>query len=454
MSHEKPVWPEAGSKGGIRREPASHDPGSGVSPPGWMKSGILYSLYPRSFTREGTFDAARSGLAAIRNDLGADAIWLLPIHPIGALGRKGTLGSPYAILDYYTVNREYGSAADFRRFVADAHELGLRVLIDLVINHAACDHPLAVKGSTAFRRDHRGRPTRRYHDWTDVIDWNYADPRVEPHILGAVEQWAGEFGVDGFRCDVAGMVPRETWMRIRETLLRVRPEHYLLAEWDDPELHRIAFHGTYDWSLFRAMCRAVRGDFPAFRLAELLAERATRFPVGADPLRFVENHDEERSVRRFGPSAAAVAVFTALAGGVWLIYNGQEAGARHRPSLFEREPIDWEDPAAESARRFHAGLADLHQRFRHFGPPEAVPTGTPADVAAYRRRGPDGRPLLVFMNLGRQTQPIPEANQGEIQEHALEFLSRARTGSDPFQIPGRSAAVFAPEGGEPLTDLF
>lgn len=438
------VFPEAGSHGGIRRDPRGTAPGVGVTPPAWMKSGVLYCLYPRSFTPEGTLDAARRGLTAIRHELRADAIWLLPIHPIGLLGRKGSLGSPYAIRDFYAVNPDYGDGRDLKRLIAEAHALGLRVLIDLVINHAACDHPLATPGSTAFHRDRRGRPTRRYRDWTDVIDWDYSDPAVASYLLGAIEQWAGEYEVDGFRCDVAGMVPRSMWAQVRETLLRVRPDHYLLAEWDDPELHRVAFHASYDWELFRRLRRAVGGRFPAFRLAELVADRSARFPEGAEPLRFVENHDERRAALQFGAACAAVTVFTALAGGVWLLYNGQEVGARHRPSLFEREPISWDLPGAAAARRFHAGLAELHQRFRSFGAAEALPTPYPREMAAYRRRGPSGGSLLVLLNLGGRALPMPESLRDEVTAHRLEFLSRARMGTDPFEVPGRSVALFAP----------
>lgn len=444
MTLKRHVWPETGSRGGIRRVPAGGDAGVGVAPPEWLKSGVLYCLYPRSFTPEGTLEAARPGLAAIRNELKADAVWLLPIHPIGRVGRKGRLGSPYAIRDYHAVNPEFGTGADLRRFVADAHALGLRVLIDLVINHAACDHPLAAPGSNAFHRDDRGRPTRRHADWTDVIDWNYEDPAVEPHLLSAIEQWAGDYQIDGFRCDVAGMVPRTMWARVRETLLRVRPDHYLLAEWEDPELHRVAFHGSYDWRYYRSLRRAVRGRFPAFRLAEILAARAAEYPAGAEPLRFVENHDEERCVRRLGASAAAATVFTGLSGGLWLIHNGQEVGARTRPSLFEREPILWDQPGAAGARRFQVGVAELHQRFRDFGPPEVIATAYPREMAAYRRWGHDGKPILVVLNLGREPRPVPGAVREEVARHSLEFLSRARMGSDPFVTPGRSAAVFAP----------
>jgi glycosidase len=141
---------------------------------------VLYSLYPRAFTPQGTLDAARARLPEIRA-LGADAVWLLPIHPIGLSHRKGSQGSPYAIRDYRAVHPDLGTEADLRRFVDDAHQLGLRVIIDLVINHAAWDHPLAEREPGVFVRDGLGRPARRVAGWQDVVDWNYDHPAVPEH---------------------------------------------------------------------------------------------------------------------------------------------------------------------------------------------------------------------------------------------------------------------------------
>lgn len=443
LKRDRKPWPEAGSHHGLRRDPRGTPPGAGIPAPDWIRGGVLYSLYPRAFTPQGTLDAARARLPEIRA-LGADAVWLLPIHPIGLSHRKGSQGSPYAIRDYRGVHPDLGTEADLRRFVDDAHQLGLRVIIDLVINHAAWDHPLAEREPGVFVRDGVGRPTRRVAGWQDVVDWNYEHPAVPEHLLEAIGHWVGDVGIDGYRCDVAGMVPGWFWARVRERLLALKPDHYLLAEWDDPELHRVAFHSTYDWGLFRRLKALARNRFPAARLAHVLAERHAGFPPGAEPLRFVENHDEGPSTRRFGPLCAALNVFVALSGGIWLLYNGQEVGQRRRPSLFEREPIDWRRPGAAEGRLFHGGLARLHQRFRGFGVPEPLELGGP-DRAGYRRRGPGGESLIVLMNAGRTPARLPDALLKEIETAGLVCLSRARMGPNVTGLaPARSALVYAP----------
>lgn len=444
LKRHRTTWPEQGSRDGLRRAPAGSPPGEGFPAPEWIRGGVLYCLFPRAFTPEGTLEAARLRLPEIKA-LGADAVWLLPIHPIGAAHRKGSVGSPYAIRDYRAVHSDLGTEADLRRFVDDAHGLGLRVIIDLVINHAAWDHPLAEREPGVFVRDGLGRPTRRVAGWQDVVDWNYEHPAVAEYLLDAITHWVRDVGIDGYRCDVAGMVPRWFWARVRERLLTLKPDHYLLAEWDDPELHRVAFHSTYDWGLFRRMKALARRRFPAARLPHLMAAYHAGFPAGAEPLRFVENHDEGPSTRRFRALCAALNVFVALSGGIWLIHNGQEVGARHRPSLFERDPIDWRRPGADAALRFQRGLARLHQFFRGYGVPEPLELGAGADLAGYRRRGPGGERLLVLMNAGRRPAPLPPTVAAEIRDAGLVGLSRARMAPGQADvIPPRAALVFAP----------
>ena len=106
--------------------------------PEWSYSAVLYELNVRQLTPEGTFAAAMERLPFLRS-IGIDAIWLMPIYPIGIEGRKGSLGSYYSIRDYKGINEEFGTAEDFRNFVSRAHALGMKVLLDWVANHTARD---------------------------------------------------------------------------------------------------------------------------------------------------------------------------------------------------------------------------------------------------------------------------------------------------------------------------
>ena len=433
--------PEAGSRRGLRRERKGSPPGQGVPCPEWARGAVVYSVYPRAFSPAGDLEGVTARLPGIAA-LGARILWLLPIHPTGQVARKGPLGSPYAIRDYRSVNPEYGDAESLRRLVREAHRLGLRVILDLVLNHGAPDNVLGLAHPDWFRRDARGRPTRRVGGWWDVADWNFGAPGLAEALLDVVEYWVREFDVDGYRCDVAGMVPAEFWARARERLAALKPDHFLLAEWDDPALHRAAFHATYDWELYRALRAVARGARPALDLPGILARTSRQFPAGAERLRFVENHDECRAPRRFGSRTPAALAFTVLSGGMPLVYNGQEAGARWRPGLFDRDPIDWERPGAESTRRTLTSLLGLAAGFTSLRSAAPLAGGGTHRLAAFERRGPDGRRLVVAANFAGQFTGLPFGLRSAIEGLRLCWPPEGglSSGSIPRLAPGAGVA--------------
>ena len=105
--------------------------------------------------------------------MGVDIVWFLPIHPIGKKNRKGPLGSPYSIADYRDVNPEYGTKKDFADLISAAHNLGLKIMIDVVLNHTAHDSILATTHPSWFLVDKQGKPITKNPSWSDVIDLNY-----------------------------------------------------------------------------------------------------------------------------------------------------------------------------------------------------------------------------------------------------------------------------------------
>ncbi len=252
-----PEPPEHGSEHGIHLHEGRFCDAVALAPPQWALRGALYSIYPRAFSPEGTLAAIVPRLGRIA-ELGASALWLLPIHPIGVEARKGTRGSPYAVRDYRAVDPALGTLDDLRRLVDAAHERGLKVIIDFVANHAAPDHVLAGEHPEWLARDGRGRATRRVAEWTDVVDWRFDAEGAAEYLAESAAYWVREAGIDGYRCDVAGMVPRALWGEVHRRLAAIRPDHFLLAEWQDPELHTIAFHASYDWALYRAVRDTVR----------------------------------------------------------------------------------------------------------------------------------------------------------------------------------------------------
>ncbi len=324
---------------------------------------VIYEVYVRSHSAGGDFTGVTVDLPRIRA-MGADVVWLMPIHPIGVARRKGSLGSPYAIVDYRAVNPEYGAPDDFVMLLNRAHELGLRVMIDVVFNHTAADARLLDEHPEWYHRDAEGRPATTVPEWSDVIDLSYDDPALWDYLIETLQYWVG-LGVDGFRCDVASLVPVAFWVRARQAIAQVKPGVIWLAEsvhisfirgrrrhglraHSDGELYR-AFDLTYDYDIFPQWEAAVAdaGAVPAY--LELLHFQDGIYPENYVKLRYVENHDQPRIMGRTAePQALAWTAQAAFNKGALLLYAGQEAGAAVTPSLFEREPVRWGDYRLQS----------------------------------------------------------------------------------------------------------
>ena len=240
-----------------------------LSHPEWARSASIYQINQRQFTPEGTFRAAEAHLPRLR-DFGVDIVWLMPVNPIGERNRKGDLGSPYAVKDYYAVNPEFGTVDDLRHFVDTAHDLGLHVILDWVANHTAWDNVLVTEHPEWYARDWKGdfRPTP-WWDWHDIIDLDYSHEGLREWMTAAMVHWVKEVGVDGYRCDVAGFVPLDFWETVRRELDEVKPV-FMLAEWEARDLQVRAFDATYAWSWNETMHRIAHGMAGLDVLTDLL----------------------------------------------------------------------------------------------------------------------------------------------------------------------------------------
>ena len=329
-----------------------------ITHPEWSRSATLYELNTRQFTPEGTFAAAEAQLPRLR-DLGVDIVWLMPIHEIGEVNRKGTLGSPYSVKDYRSVNPEFGTLDDLRSFVATAHDLGMHVILDWVANHTAWDNPLVTEHPEWYDRDWKGdfRSTP-WFDWTDIIDLDYDQPGLRRTMTEAMKYWVTEADVDGFRCDVAGFVPVDFWNEARRELDAIKPV-FMLAEWESRDLHARAFDATYAWSWYDAVAAIARGDADLGALFGYYSWNEGAYPPGAMRMTFVSNHDknswEGTQFETFGDALPAAIVLSVVGEGIPMIYNGQEAGNPKRLEFFEKDPIVWrEHPIGELYRRLFA----------------------------------------------------------------------------------------------------
>src|ERR687883_1176110 len=192
----------------------------------WIRDGVIYEIYPRAFSQQGNFNAITARLDELK-DLGVTIIWLMPIHPIGQEKKKGTIGSPYAVRDYYAINPDYGTAGDLKRLVREAHARGLKVIIDIVANHTSWDSVL-MKHPEFYKRDDKGNITYPY-DWYDIAALNYGNQQLRRYMTDMLKYWIREFDLDGFRCDVAGEVPTDFWERARAELEKIKPDIVMIA---------------------------------------------------------------------------------------------------------------------------------------------------------------------------------------------------------------------------------
>ncbi len=327
-----------------------------VSTPKSYRNQVMYCVYVRNYSREGTFEALRRDLSRIKA-LGTDIVWLMPIHPCGVLRRKGSLGSPYAISDYRAVNPEFGTLEDFKALVSDIHALGMKCIIDVVYNHTSPDSLLSREHPEWFYHKPDGSFGNHVGDWTDIIDLDYSDEGLWDYQIESLKYWAQ--WVDGFRCDVAPLVPLEFWLKARQEVEKVRPGCFWLSESVEPgfithvrslglcahsdsEVYQ-AFDLCYDYDIYPLFLSYLKGEAPLSAYAQAVNAQEYIYPENYVKLRFLENHDNNRAYQLI-PNDLALKNHTALCyfqKGMPLIYAGQEVQAKHSPGLFDKDPVNW-----------------------------------------------------------------------------------------------------------------
>lgn len=413
----------------------------------WVARSALYEVFVQDFSPAGTFRGVIDGLDRIQA-AGADVIWLMPIYPIGVLNRKGTLGSPYAVRDYRATNPAYGTAADFRALVAAVHQRGMKLILDWVPNHTAPDHPWVKEHPDYYVRDKQGKPSvprdekGKLTDWTDVAQLDYKNPRLRRAMIDNMRYWLTEFGIDGFRVDVAGFIPYDFWREAVPAMRAAVPRRILLlAEWGDLEMHRAGYDLTYAWDSYSRL-KAVWKGAPASTFVKGELKDMKAMPPGGMRMRFTTNHDETAwdnpPVTIFGRGAGARAAYVAMAllPGRPLLYNGQEVESPQKLGLFERQPVAWNQPGAAEARAFYAAVVKLARTEpaligRDFQP---VQTNAPKDVIAYRRGN-----LVVLVNA--RAKPAKVTVTGAPVSGARDLLSNSTQSGDTVSLPGYGAVV-------------
>ena len=375
-----------------------------------LQNQIIYSIYVRNHTPEGTFRAVIGDLDRIRA-LGTDIIWLMPIHPIGVQGKKGTLGCPYANRDYRSVNPEYGTMEDFQELVRQIHARGMKCMIDVVYNHTSPDSVLYAEHPEYFYHNKEGKPGNKVGDWADVIDLDYTNRELWQYLTDTLVMWAKL--VDGFRCDVASFVPLEFWQQARRAVATVNPDCIWLAETvhqsygcmarrmgiysalDFDEFS--AFDLEYEYDVREAFDKYLQGRIVLSHYLDMLNFQEAMYPANYNKLRFLENHDQPR-ICSFVHDEQALVNYTAylyFLKGTTLLYGGQEFENTHTPSLFEKEPFE-----RETGHDLSALLRRLAEVKRQFGCRDwfRASADDENDIAILERGG-DGKQFLGVFSL-------------------------------------------------------
>ncbi len=415
-----------------------------------LRSASIYQIFARNYTSEGTLQAAAARLPEPAA-LGFDYVYLTPVHPIGQLRRKGSLGSPYAIADYRTVDPLLGGEAGLRAFIDEAHRLGMGVIMDIVYNHTSPDAVLTRAHPEWYWKSPDGKIGPRIADWSDVADLDYSQKGLWDYQIETLESWA-RFGADGFRCDVASLVPVEFWIEARRRLASIksvlwlaesvhkefviecrRRGHYAAS---DPELHA-AFDLTYDYDGRSELEAAWNGQRSLGYYLKHLEVQEALYPDTAVKLRFLENHDQERAAARFGRGSRLRnwSLLSMLLPGAYMAYMGEELAMDRRIGLFDREPILPED-GDPSFASFFAEALSLTRRIKAEAPLFGARLLSEGVVLAERQGA--GKRYSAILNLdgrsGRLALPTDlETTARPLMGGALEIRGDSFIlGSEPF----------------------
>ncbi|MFN5259979.1 MAG: alpha-amylase family glycosyl hydrolase [Bacteroidota bacterium] len=386
----------------------------------WIKNNVVYEVNTRQFNSGGTFKSFMPEIPRIKA-LGVDVLWFMPVYPIGQLNRKGGLGSYYSIKNYHEINPEFGTMDDFKATVNAAHAQGMKVILDWVGNHTAWDHPWVTEHPDWYVHDSTGKIVTPW-DWTDVAQLNFKNPELRKAMIAEMQFWVKECNIDGFRCDVAFLVPRSFWEEARIALEKEKPL-FMLAEMENnkdidpnpPGYMEKAFDAYYGWTLHSASADCAKGKITGREFVNKFTEARALFPAKAMMLSFLSNHDENTwngtIEEKYADKWQVFSVLNyTLQNSLPLIYNGEEANNTKRLLFFEKDPItSWSDTSRYAWYRTMNRLKHTHPALQNgaWGAKEEVlkVTGGDENIYAFRRTS-EGQTVTVIVNLSSKQQWI------------------------------------------------
>lgn len=431
-----------------------------VQLPEWAKNAVIYEINVRQFSNEGTFKAVEKDLPRLKS-LGVDILWLMPIHPISKLKRKGGLGSHYAVGDYLKTNPDYGTMDDFKSLVKSAHANGLKIILDWVPNHTGWDNPWITEHPDWYTHvndtitdplDEKGKSV----GWIDVADLNYGNRHMRKGMIDALNFWVKEAGIDGYRMDVAGFVPDDFWTECINDLKTGKPDIFMLAEWEKPEHFAVGFHACYGWAFHSLIKEVYKGNKTTADIDKHLAHERDTTRGGYSRMNFTNNHDENswngttkelfaHDTAR-GDAQLCFAVLAATIDGIPMIYNGLESKLNHRLRFFEKDTINW---GKYELTDFYQKLFKLkHENVAMFnggyGSPSRSIANAGEGIYAYIREK-DGNQVVIVLNLSPKAAKVnvkDAAIKGEFTELFSGKKEKGEGGLASFDLEAWGYKVF------------
>ena len=433
--------------------------------PDWHKNAVIYEVNLRHFTKENTFSSFEAHIPRLK-EMGIDILWFMPVNPVSLKNRKGALGSPYSIGDYYKTNPEFGTIDDFKHMVKAIHDAGMYIIIDWVPNHTGWDNPWITEHPDWYTKDKDGNiidpidyNTGKSWGWTDVADLNFDNPEMRLGMIDALKFWINETGIDGYRMDVAHGVPVDFWEQCADSLYRLK-SLFMLSEGEVPAIvNNGTFIADYGWEMHHTLnliaanqganrkkaANVVQGNVKegenkldkktALDIDAVLAKKAETYKKGYQ-MQFTSNHDENSwagtEFARMGEGHKAFAVLTATFNGIPLLYTGQESAMDKQLAFFEKDSIPWGDYSYAS---FYKTLFDLKHKNKaiwngdHGGPLVKIPTGNDVNIYAFMREK-DGDKVIVIINLSSQKQKATLTSANLAGEYTDVFSKSAKTIKD------------------------
>ena len=412
----------------------------------WAHRANIYEVNVRQYTKEGTLVSFAAHLPRLA-DMGVTVLWFMPITPISLKGRLGTLGSYYACSNYTTINDEFGSEQDFIAVVQAAHELGMKVIIDWVANHTGQDHVWTKSNPNFYIQDSHGNFTER-NGWIDVIDLNFDNYDMRTSMIDAMRYWVDTAGIDGFRCDMAHLVPLDFWIEARQSLDAVKPL-YWLAECEDARYFE-AFDTTYAWAFMHASGSINRHEpslNPVLEQLDIYKSQGSN----TQKLFFTSNHDENSwngtEYEKYGVTAKAWAVFTATWGGLPLVYSGQEIPNHKRLSFFEKDELAWSQQTKEpTLHGFYKSLLSLRAQNDAvvFGQNQMLQTPYPNSIIGFIKKH-QNNVVLVLLNISEHNRLAFEISHPLLSgtfEQIFSGLHFSFSGNEKFELQAGEYLVY------------